>query len=520
MQQESSLFSLLFAPSLYPSPVSGRGKMEFGSLCCRRGTSKHHGAAVLPVGKGDVNYPNVKNVLFSHLPEGITRFGIMKYCNNVISAGLKWARVTVPVWILFVGAVVSGEGRYTFYTPQCLYTDSAMTALELANGIGIPNGYNPYIDHPLWAIKQKNGKLRFYYRSMLHQSYHEGGVADRSFFGTVVDNRSYIHEYTTSRRNPMSHRDTGVRWPKGVRTKRSGKPADQMEYVQNVYALSREELLGFVHIERTPKGLMVDRWHPERILDRLYAIGIAHSTDGGFTWRYCGDVVLPHWDRIGDTVIVTDGSVQTILSNIGGVPYLIVPDSTGRNMVQIYFNELPGPHDDNYPSAATAPLDSVVAYARRGFVNNGHWKKWAGGSWSADPLYGCGERVLPPEVAGCLYDTHADAVRCAATGEYLLTVTQTDNRSGPDSTVCSLLLFSSADGSSWRRVAELARSSRAIPVYSSFICEGAWSTIDDHEVGDDFYLLYAGRPVVKNGFDYAHPDLFMIRVNAGSGGEK
>ncbi|MBN1758866.1 MAG: hypothetical protein JW863_11140, partial [Chitinispirillaceae bacterium] len=260
---------------------------------------------------------------------------------------------------------VSGDGEYSFGVSECVYTDSQMTAMELANGIGVKNGYNPYIDHPLWAIKRKNGTLRFYYRSVEHQSYHEGNIADRTFFGNVVVNSSYIREYTRSCKNPMRARMAGVVWPKGVKTKRSGIPADQMEFVQNVYALSRTELLGFVHVERRPKKLMIDRRHPHRIPDRLYAIGIARSTDAGITWTYCGDVVLPYWDRIDDTITGADGSRQTIMSNIGGVPYIIVPDGNGRRMVQIYFNELPGPHDTAYPSAAAAPFDSVIAYARR-----------------------------------------------------------------------------------------------------------------------------------------------------------
>ena len=80
-----------------------------------------------------------------------------------------------------------------------------MTVLELANGIGVKNGYNPYVDQSFWAVKQPNGALRFYYRSMLHQSYHQGYIGDRSFFGTVVSKTLYFYEYTTSLKNPMSN---------------------------------------------------------------------------------------------------------------------------------------------------------------------------------------------------------------------------------------------------------------------------------------------------------------------------
>ena len=412
---------------------------------------------------------------------------------------------------------VASEDRYRFDAPECIHTDSQMTEIELANGIGSRSGYNPYVDHSLWAVRQPGGTRRFYYRSMLHQSYHEGHIADRSFFGNVVAKTLYLREYTDSWKNPMRKRFRGVAWPREVRKPPWGIPTDQMEFVSNVYALSEKELIGFVHAERCVSGLLGDESDPSRILDRLYAIGISRSTNGGRTWTYCGDAVLPHWDAIGDTTTVVGGSVQNVLSNIGGIPYLVVPDTGAGKMVYLYFNELPDLTSAYYPAVARAPLDSVVAYARRGRVATAQWKKLGAGGWTESALYGCGRRALPPEPPECVYDTHADATFCSATGEYLLMVDKVDSGSYPDSTRCSLLLFSSSDGVEWRLAAELDRSCRYHSVYASFIGEPEDCSIDDHVVGTDFSIVYARRPLIGKCFDYAHPDLYMIRVHASTG---
>ncbi len=405
------------------------------------------------------------------------------------------------------------NSSYRFAEPELLYTDSRMTDLELAHGIGKRNGYNPFVDQTFWAIKRPNGKLRFNYQSMLHWSYHEGFIGSRTFFGNVVSSRLYFNEYTTSPKNRVRKRMTGVRWPANLKLPANHIPTDQAEGIPNIYAVSKNELLGLVHIERRPIGLLSDFKDPGHIMDRLYAIGIAWSTDTGATWIYCGDVVLPYWDSIDDTVTIWDKSVRTIFSNIGGIPYIITPDTVQGEMLTVYFNETPERNIFSYPAGARAPLDSVISYARRGRVNPDHWKKYASGVWSENSLHGLAGRILPPEPPGCLYDMHSDATYCTATGRYLITTNVADNSGYPDSGYCSLRLFSSADGMNWDLEAVLDRSCRHQPFYPSFISEFKGSTVDDHAVGEEFYILYARRPLTAGRVNDISTDLYAIHVN-------
>lgn len=132
---------------------------------------------------------------------------------------------------------------------------------------------------------------------------------------------------------------------------------------------------------------------------------------------------------------------------------------------------------------------------------------------------GCGDRVLPRAPAGYTFDTHSDGVYCTATDGYILAVTAIDRRSEPDFTISSLRLFASAEGTKWRQIVELDRSSCHMPVYASFIDESDDAAIDSHTVGGDFTLLYARRPSTENGFDYSHPDLYRIRIQVSPQGD-
>jgi hypothetical protein len=311
----------------------------------------------------------------------------------------------------------------------------------------------------------------------------------------------------------MTNRFAGVQWPNGHPKPLLRQPSDQVEFIPNVYAVSQHELLGLVHCERRSNGLMIDRKDPERILDRLYAVGIAWSSDTGITWTYCGDVVLPCWDRIDDRVILHNGSEHTVMSNIGGIPYIITGAASAHSMLTLIFNETPKKHPFTYPAAARAPLDSVIFYARKGMVRIEHWKKRTSSAWSADPVHGCAARLLSKEPSNVVYDTHSDAAFCTATGRFLMTVNAVDHSWYPDSLLFSLLLFSSPDGETWTQVATLERSAAFQPVYSSFISEDRNASLDDRAVGKEFYILYARRPMRDSRLDYSHPDLYAIKVN-------
>ncbi len=423
----------------------------------------------------------------------------------------------VPLHLL-VSVLISGAVRqsfprdpieFIFDAPKSIYSDARMTEMELAHGIGVRGGYNPYIDQSLWAIKREaGGPLRFYYRSMLHQSYHEGFIRDRSFFGNVVSSTLYFREYTNSSKNPMRNRTTGVRWPTGIKG-HAGAPYDQVEFIPNVYAVSPRELLGFVHVERHPYTTLIDFKKSSRIVDRCYSVGIAWSGDSGCTWTYCGDIVLPFWDGIDDVITLPNGKKHTVFSNIGGIPYTITEYSGSGQMLNVYFNETPRREQYHYPAIARAPLDSVLYHARRGRVVNDHWKKRAFGGWTG-ALHGLAGPLLDAESPYRLFDMHSDATFCRETGTYLMTVNSFDLTLYPDSITYSLRLYSSVNGIDWKLETTLDHSSAYQPMYSSFISESKGATIDDHEVGGEFNILYIRRPVGRD----SETDLYSITVHA------
>jgi hypothetical protein len=450
------------------------------------------------------------------LTRGEVPYTIMNRC--ICRINTVRTRIVLSV-LLFTAAgqiaLPCAEGKYHFVSPELIYTDEQMTEMELADGIGIKNGYNPFVDQSFWAVKQRNGKMRFYYRSMLHQSFHEGLLSDRSFFGNTVFSISYLKGYTDSPKNPMKNRMKHVAWPRGFKPPFLRLPSDQVEFIPNVYAVSEKELLGFVHIERCARGIMIDPLHPEQVIDRLYAVGLAWSENGGRTWIYCGDIVLPYWDSDGDTLVYSKHESGPAFSNIGGVPYIIATDgTTGIQMLQVYFNEKTDKKSPLYPAAARAPLDSVLMHARKGDVGESFWKKRAFPAWTADAFHELGGRCLPTEPDGWNYDTHSDAAFCRTTGEYLLTINASDYSGYPDTVVYSLLLFSSIDGEEWHLKKTLDTSTDYQPVYSSFISEADDAAIDDHIVGNDFYILYARRPVINGRVDGTHADLYAIGVEA------
>lgn len=136
-----------------------------------------------------------------------------------------------------------------------------------------------------------------------------------------------------------------------------GKPNDELwldgrfdattdyGWIPNVYRISDSELLGFVHVEENIV------WGTGIPTDIDYAIGIAYSSNNGDNWNYCGHVIQ-----------TSNKGTTNHLTNIGGVPYIIV-----GNNVYVYFNEWTGTAAAPVyrgVSVARANLASVIADAR------------------------------------------------------------------------------------------------------------------------------------------------------------
>jgi hypothetical protein len=406
-------------------------------------------------------------------------------------------------WISLIIVLATGSGtsqpigKYTLSGERLLYTDEAMDSIEKRFGLNGPRFTDAIIDQSIWALKTRGKRMRFFSQWICHQVFFEGSIADGTLFDRVVPGQplagnSYKWcDCAHPGRNPMEN---------ASKNERIGKPPPGWIYepslsgsgIPNIYKVNNRELLGFIHKERVFSKKSVS----STLIDRYYAIGIAISTTGGMTWNYCGDVILPAYDSLGDFNIRVGGCLERTTqkcifsSNPAGVPYVIKNDS-----LYLYFNETADNTNWPYPSMAAARLDSVIIHARKFTASPEDWKKFSGTTFSEDPLTGTGA-ALPgiqqyPNPNDGFADLHSDATYCSATGEYLLTVNEADFA---PRVLASIKLYSSTDGIHWTFATYAAGPDSADqPFYSSFISEYGGAADDDHFVGQEFDILYAKR---------------------------
>jgi hypothetical protein len=434
----------------------------------------------------------------------------------------KWR----PVFFILLSIITRVEILVDVYSqgyqhspPVLLYSDEQMDEVEDVIGIREldPNppiyNYDPMIDQSWWALKDTNGIMRIFNQWQCHMVFHEGSISQRNFFDNIVPNPYLPPPYRWCRCNdPVAKPIHNA--SRGNRTKTP--PLDSSgdicwtldlggEGIPNIYKIADGRLLGLVHIERVYYGT----GQYANIIDRYYAIGIAYSENNGMTWEYCGDVVLPYYDELGDTFFDTTDVLY--LSNIGGVPYII-----NGEYLYIYFNESIDNHNRTYPSMARAPLQNVINDAEDHTVTTKYWKKFSGGTaFDEDPIIGLGARlpgIIIPSFWDGFVDLHSDATYCTYTGNYLLTVNYDNYTTTPWET--SIVLYSSINGIDWNYEKAVAGPSSTMqPIFPSFISEFEGATDDDHEVGREFYIMYAGRR--RSGdtlFSYI-TDLYATHVN-------
>ena len=387
--------------------------------------------------------------------------------------------ICLPLIILFPGLQAFGQLYPRLESPELVYLNSAMPPdLDAAFVDG-----NLMMDASLATIKRDAETMDFYFTSYNKITKFNGPLAD-----------------------PFRTKEAG--WP---RSETQLFPNDAefetgkiQAWIPSIHKLENGDFLGFVHIEDgrlcmgNPPPL--DFYCP----DTKYRIGLAYSTNGGWTWKYCGDIIKPHSENgIG-------GGPGGASSVIGGVPYLMV-----GNYVYVYFNEFVNggsPYQRN--SVARAPLADVLTKAQTcaqtGSCAAAGWIKYNGntGGWNGESgLTGTASNIIPP-YPGYPYsngDFHSDAIYSTVLNRYFISAEIADGYGGS----LGLFIYSSSDGVNWENPVLVDNTPGNIFPYSTFLSLLAASD-DTRETGREFYILYPR----KNNPSYWIDDLYKAKYVA------
>lgn len=249
-------------------------------------------------------------------------------------------------------------------------------------------------------------------------------------------------------------------------------------WITNMYKISEDEYLGFVHVETNYVFDACDNWI---YLD--YSIGIAYSDNGGDTWTYCGDVITPEATSVTGVGCTTPGGPPVTppqLPNVHGVPYLI-----RDGMLYLYYYEYSAAFTWVGTAVARAPLSNVIADAQSSTVDPTDWRKRSStGAWNEPGLGGLGAR-LPGIWSNSRYP-QGDATYCSAADQYLLLLS--DWNSGN-----VVRLYRSNDGITWSSsgVGIVAPAvTGTVPSYSWFTPATHDAADDGSTVGREFYVTW------------------------------
>ncbi len=266
--------------------------------------------------------------------------------------------------------------------------------------------------------------------------------------------------------------------------------------------------LGFTHLERSN----LDWSAPGNAnADRRYAIGLAYSADNGATWKYAGDAIRPAYDAIGD---VPAGSASPYLSNISGIPYVVVREG-GSDFFYLYYTEHVDARSRGYTAVARVKVADAIAQAQRGSIDRTRWKKLgSSGSWDQDGLTGTGRPLLPwtrGDLNIAHYDVHSDAAYCAPLGKYFLLAHKVEwEGAGHGARLWRrLVLMTSTDAVSWvggqvideshgtytSNPADMAAPYN--PYYPSFYSADSAASDDFSTIGRNFTVLYMRQRKIR-----------------------
>lgn len=251
-------------------------------------------------------------------------------------------------------------------------------------------------------------------------------------------------------------------------------------YLKNVYKVSSNELLGFIHVEY----VFQDGKNP---YPAYYSIALAYSNNNGRLWNFCGDIIR------------TFNISPDTRCNIGGAAYIIKD-----KYFYVFFNEVDA-YFNKYPCVARAPVSLVIEEARHGRVVN--WEKYAGNEkWeivACSKKPGLGFRIIPDSILPNI-DMHSDAAYCSALKMYLIAVNSNNN----------LYILQSKDGIKWEKPIQIAswdKATNRIPVYPYFASLGRDSNDDCSIVGKEFSIFFLNvlfEPISKDRLS-----LYRVNIN-------
>ncbi|MBV5349428.1 hypothetical protein JZU61_07255 [bacterium] len=292
-----------------------------------------------------------------------------------------------------------------------------------------------------------------------------------TFFETAMGRFPYYYRHTGTFDNPLKTQFDPFVWDYNGYNHEHPSGC----WIPNIYKHTKDTLIGLVHREDLYPANN-DPYGRGR-----FFIGLARSFDGGTHWKYLGDVL----GTIGNA-LKTPG-----LSNIGGVPYLIVD-----NYIYLYFNEKNLNGDPDGLSVARASVTDVINSIKNDRVCP--FLKYNNGNWTENGMVGKGSNIISdiqPQ-----YDFHSDAAYCSALGKYLITV-QTHS-------LYTLLLYQSTDGINWGERIKLDYAPGNMQPYSSFVGFDSDASDDSHIVGSEFYI-YIDR---KNISNYDYDEMYYRKV--------
>jgi hypothetical protein len=349
-----------------------------------------------------------------------------------------------------------------------------MVCADLAQVKGI-NGGHCFIDGSPWVARHSdNFTVDFY-----------------------VSNANGIDKYHGPLSNPLENHDASLTsancWTGKSSVNTEGRTIENVFRISEITGLpagvKAGDLLGFVHVERGPKGisdLCAFYSHCS------YSICLAYSFAGpdvGLKWNFCGDIVQCKAPFGPPNTInqFCDGKRKMgfDMHNIAGVPFAI---NKTNDSFYVYFNEHNSPSDNSYQvSVARAKMSEVLTNAYNHTVNK--WQKWMGGnSWTDSALAGSGPGapVLARFRTNRGYDCHADAAFCRPLGLYVLTI---------NSDCGAVLVYSSVNGIQWDNP-EIAVDADGpcrpgfSQGYSAFVSVNSDASEDSHIVGKEFYIFF------------------------------
>jgi hypothetical protein len=331
------------------------------------------------------------------------------------------------------------------------------------------NDLPEFCDAVAATYRTRDGRLRLWRSTNFRTLLFEGPLSDpheKTVFDKAHDN---LFSVPTSLRTLLK--------PQSCKQAKQFGLTSAALYLKNVYEIADNELLGFVHLEYFRGCRNGGVWYPA-----VYRIGLAHSFDGGRSWRFLGDIVGVHNDDFRGGCTWAGSPIPGVNCNVGGVPYLVVD-----GWFYVYFNETSKGTIIQYPAVARARVTDVVAAARNDRLTV--WRKFDANGWAENGISGLGARLLDPPVAGAGLDTHHDAAYCESLGEYLMTVGVPVHAG---SAIDRLYLYRSADGLTWREPLCIAESESRFhgTAFSYFASTDADASRDCSRVGKRFSIFY------------------------------